>query len=57
MAVGERLVEGQEVARVEAMKTEISVKVPRKLIGKVVGSVAAGPGDMLKPGEAIMYCE
>ncbi|KAL8283190.1 hypothetical protein RQP46_005968 [Phenoliferia psychrophenolica] len=54
--VGATLEEGQEVARVEAMKTEIAIKVPRKLIGKVVRSTGE-IGSMVKPGEALLYCD
>lgn len=41
----------------EAMKTEVSVNVPRTLKGKTVSAIAVVPGDVISAGQALLYCE
>lgn len=43
--------------RVEAMKSEIAIKVPRVLEGKKVVIVAVAVGETVRAGQAMIYCE
>ncbi|GAA6031339.1 hypothetical protein JCM8097_005608 [Rhodosporidiobolus ruineniae] len=57
VAIGDILSSDVVPIKVEAMKTEIAVKVSRALIGKTVTGIAVEVGDVVKPGEALLYCE
>jgi len=39
------------------MKTEISIRVGRRLVGKKVIGIAAKVGDVIKAGSPLLYCE
>lgn len=55
--VGDLLVADGVLARLEAMKTEVEFKVPRRCVGKTITSIAVEVGDQLSPGQALFYCE
>ncbi|CEQ42611.1 SPOSA6832_04453 [Sporobolomyces salmonicolor] len=55
--VGEVLSTDVVPVSVEAMKTEIAIKVSRRLAGKTVTGIAADVGDVVKPGQALLYCQ
>ncbi|GAA5929766.1 hypothetical protein JCM1841_002641 [Sporobolomyces salmonicolor] len=55
--VGEVLLTDVVPVSVEAMKTEIAIKVSRRLAGKTVTGIAADVGDVVKPGQALLYCQ
>lgn len=55
--VGDALYRVSVAVVLEAMKTEVSVSVPRAFKGKTVVSLAVAPGDVVKAGQALFYCE
>lgn len=56
VVIGDLLKVDGVLATFEAMKTQISFKVPRKCIGKTITAVAVNVGDTLVPGQALFYC-
>ncbi|KAI5481371.1 urea carboxylase [Pseudohyphozyma bogoriensis] len=54
--VGDVLSADMVVARVEAMKTEITIKVPRRLVGLKVTGVSGIVGETVQAGEPLLYC-
>jgi len=54
VAVGDSVTKGQTVAVVEAMKMKSNTPAPAD---GVVKSIAAAPGDRLKPGNVLMTIE
>ncbi len=54
VAAGERVVRGQELLVVEAMKMENALRAPRD---GVVRAVHVAPGDMVAPGRALLEIE
>jgi biotin carboxyl carrier protein len=57
VSVGETLDQVKVAVVLEAMKTEVSVNVPRTLKGKTVSAIAVVPGDVISAGQALLYCE
>lgn len=57
VAVGDVLTKDSVPVKVEAMKTEITVRCPRALIGKTVVRIAVEVGDVVQPGQAVLYAE
>ncbi|GAA5886536.1 hypothetical protein JCM6882_001679 [Rhodosporidiobolus microsporus] len=57
VSIGDILSTDVVPCKVEAMKTEIAIKVSRALVGKKVTGIAVEVGDVVKPGEAVLYCE
>ncbi|GAA5995653.1 bifunctional urea carboxylase/allophanate hydrolase [Rhodotorula paludigena] len=55
--VGDELSIDVVPVKVEAMKTEIAIKLSRKLLGKKVTGIAVELGDVVKPGQPLLYCE
>jgi oxaloacetate decarboxylase alpha subunit len=55
--VGDALDSVEVVVVLEAMKTEVAVAVPRAFRGKRVVSLAVAPGDIVKAGQALLYCD
>lgn len=51
VAVGERVVAGQGVVTVSAMKLEVTLRAPR---GGVVVAVRVAPGDRVSPGDRLV---
>ncbi|GAA5899922.1 uncharacterized protein JCM6883_006034 [Sporobolomyces salmoneus] len=43
--------------KIEAMKTEISIRVGRRLVGKKVTGIACSVGDVIKAGAPLLYCD
>ncbi|GAA5977812.1 hypothetical protein JCM5350_006186 [Sporobolomyces pararoseus] len=43
--------------RIEAMKTEIQIRVGRRLVGKKVTGIACSVGDVVKAGAPLLFCE
>ncbi|GAA6015274.1 hypothetical protein JCM8202_002408 [Rhodotorula sphaerocarpa] len=58
VAVGDQLSnDGEPAVVVEAMKTSISLKLTRALLGKTVTGIAVEVGDVVKPGQALLFAE
>lgn len=57
VSVGETLDQVKVAVVLEAMKTEVSVNVPRALKGKTVSAIAVVAGDVISAGQALLYCE
>lgn len=57
VAVGDVLTKECVPVKVEAMKTEIVVRVPRGLVGKRVVRVCVAVGEVVGPGEAVLWAE
>ncbi|BGP19359.1 hypothetical protein JCM10213_000988 [Rhodosporidiobolus nylandii] len=57
VTVGDVLSTDVVPVKVEAMKTEIAIKVGRALVGKRVKGIAIEVGDVVKPGQALLYAE
>jgi len=57
VAVGDFLTKDSVPAKVEAMKTEIAVRVPRGLLGKTVTRVCVEVGETVQPGQALLYAD
>ncbi|GAA5838018.1 hypothetical protein JCM11251_006825 [Rhodosporidiobolus azoricus] len=57
VSIGDVLSSDTVPVKVEAMKTEIAIKVGRALVGKKVTGIAVEVGDVVKPGEAVLYCD
>lgn len=55
--VGDELSIDVVPVKVEAMKTEIAIKLSRKLLGKQVTGIAVELGDVVKPGQPLLYAE
>ncbi|GAA5900385.1 hypothetical protein JCM8208_005347 [Rhodotorula glutinis] len=55
--VGDVLTTDVVPVRVEAMKTEVAVKLPRALVGKTVSGVACEVGDVVRPGQALLFAQ
>ncbi|GAA5964336.1 hypothetical protein JCM8115_006075 [Rhodotorula mucilaginosa] len=49
--------DGEPAIVVEAMKTSISLKLSRALLGKTVTGIAVEVGDVVKPGQALLFAE
>lgn len=56
MQIGDVLQKDTVVAKVEAMKTEIAIKVPRSCVGKTVSAVAVEVGDLMQAGQPLFFC-
>ncbi|BGP50982.1 hypothetical protein JCM10450v2_006908 [Rhodotorula kratochvilovae] len=57
VCVGDVLTSDVVPVKVEAMKTEVAIKLPRALVGKKVTGVAVEVGDVVRPGQALLYAE
>lgn len=55
--VGDELTADTSAVVLEAMKTQLSVKLSRALLGKKVTGIAVEMGDVVKPGQALLYAE
>jgi len=55
--VGDVLTSDVVPVKLEAMKTEVSVKVSRALVGKKVTGVACEVGDVVRPGQALLFAQ
>ncbi|BGO94863.1 hypothetical protein NBRC10512_002530 [Rhodotorula toruloides] len=55
--VGDELTSDTSAIVLEAMKTQISVKLSRTLLGKKVTGIAVEMGDVVKPGQPLLYAE
>ncbi|GAA5984795.1 hypothetical protein JCM10908_003507 [Rhodotorula pacifica] len=49
--------DGEPAIVVEAMKTSISLKLSRALLGKTVTGIAVEVGDVVKPGQELLFAE
>ena len=57
VSVGDVLSSDVVPVKVEAMKTEVAIKLPRALVGKTVTGVAVEVGDVVRPGQALLFAE
>lgn len=57
VAVGDVLMKESVPVKVEAMKTEIVVRVPRGLLGKTVTRICVEVGEVVQPGQAVLYAD
>ncbi|GAA5852079.1 hypothetical protein JCM8547_000152 [Rhodosporidiobolus lusitaniae] len=56
VSVGDILTADTVPIKVEAMKTEIVIRAGRALVGKKVVAIVAKVGEVVKAGEALLYC-
>ncbi|GAA5942647.1 bifunctional urea carboxylase/allophanate hydrolase [Sporobolomyces koalae] len=55
--IGDVLTSEFAPVKIEAMKTEISIRVGRRLVGKKVTGLSCSVGDVIKAGAPLLFCE